>query len=88
MRKVLALILLVFFNSNIFAIDLIDKVQVLELGWVKDKNLYRLHLYGKAGAYMAPKKLYPCLEHSLKLKKKVTIKFDMKTFVLKDCKKD
>lgn len=71
------------FCLNLYAKDIEKKFRVLKIQ--KNKDIYNIHFNESAPIYHAKKSLVKCLGGSLERREFVKIKFDNKTFEVREC---
>lgn len=83
MKKILFALLLM--TSNLMAKEVAEQMQVIQLNWSQEKQMYRLTMQKHAAAYWAPKKLEKCLLGSMNQRKEVKLSFDTKNLIVTAC---
>jgi hypothetical protein len=63
-----------------------EELLVRSVKWNENKKMYRVSFYEKAGIYYSPKKNIKCLTKSIQKTKPVTIRYNLKSLIVKECK--
>jgi len=86
--KYLLTIIFIFLSFTIMAKNLEGKLTVSTLTFDKVKDNYRVSFIEKAAFYRADKKIFPCLEISLKERKAILISYDPRKMTIESCKEN
>lgn len=74
----------IVFSQSAFAAT--ESMKVMEIQWEHERQAYRVHFHGRAGAYFAPQSLQDCLIRSIKEETKASIEFNPKDLQVISCK--